>query len=163
MSIEDEKVLFHYRNSNQLENGKNYLQFKLPWIEDTGKLKNNFSQGSQKYCEKMKAAIEEGHLVKFLLSHNQAKSPREQNPADIATREFSTRESKNFKHCTQGLSAFHSPGERSYYHFPTSKACTVEQTTSGNCGEVKATDIGFMEHTPSRTNDLNKALRISVS
>ena len=37
MSIEDEKVLSHYRNNIQevrLENGTNHLQFKLPWIED---------------------------------------------------------------------------------------------------------------------------------
>ena len=42
-SIEDEKILSHYRNSIQevqLENGENHLQFNLPWIEDTGKLKN---------------------------------------------------------------------------------------------------------------------------
>ena len=41
MSVEDEKVLSHYRNSIQ---GVNHLQFKLLWIEDTGKFKNNFSQ-----------------------------------------------------------------------------------------------------------------------
>ena len=47
MSIKEENVLSHYHNSIQevqLENGENHLQFKHPWIEDTSKLKNNFSK-----------------------------------------------------------------------------------------------------------------------
>ena len=36
----------------------------------------------------------------------------------------------------------------------------LEPTTTGNRGEAKANDVEFMEHTLSRTNDLNKILHI---
>ena len=64
--------------------------------------------------------------------------PSEQNLADIATRECSTREPEKFKHWTRGPCAFHSPVEGSTIYFPTSKVFTVEQTTFGNRGEAKS-------------------------
>ena len=72
---------------------------------------------------------------------------------------YNSGESKKFKHWTQGRSAFHSPAVESTIHFPTSKFCTVEKTTSGNRGEAMVNEVGFMEHTLSRTNDLTKVVK----
>ena len=85
MSITDEEVLKFYRDTVEkvvLENGEMHLQFKLSWAKDPKSMPNNYSQAKttlmkfqnklkdqpeirDKYCEKIDAAINQGHIVRI--------------------------------------------------------------------------------------------------
>ena len=85
MSITDEEVLKFYRDTVEkvvLENGETHLQFKLPWAKDPKSMPNNYFQAKtalmklqsklkdqpeirDKYCEKIDAAINQGHIVRI--------------------------------------------------------------------------------------------------
>ena len=85
LSSRDESVLSQYRDTVrevQREDGKTHLEFKLLWLDDPAKMKNNYAQAKtallrlkkklesqpevkEKYCQKIQAAISKDHIEKI--------------------------------------------------------------------------------------------------
>ena len=113
MSIEDETISAFYDTTVEevsVEDGRTHLQFKLPWSSDPGTLSNNYTQAKTsllrlrkklqsqpeimaKYCEKMQAAIDEGHLLRLPHKGDEGKSTKQSHPVNYILH-FNTSQAK---------------------------------------------------------------------
>ena len=113
MSIEDETISAFYDTTVEkvsVEDGGSHLQFKLPWSSDPKTLSNNYTQAKisllrlrkklqsqpeiiTKYCEKMQAAIDEGHLLRLPKKDAERKSTKQSHPVNYILH-FNTSQAK---------------------------------------------------------------------